>query len=221
MIKLILPIVLLFSQCVSSLEKKDNICEKNIQRSSDLCTEYYMDNNSIHLDSALFYIDEVLGSCEEYDGFMQLRKLSILSMKQDYSNALLFIETFEENLYGNMPYFQNLLKNRFNAMKSQSEGDTVLRDYYLNFIIKELEEYISLNKEKVDSLLKLSNANKILESPLSSAVIQYYYYRSINEGIENVENELVSTQKSIGGNNEFFDIIMSSFQEDFMVFIGF
>ena len=158
--RLILLLTLVLSQCVSAPETNNAPCDKseiNNQKSADYYAKYYMDGDQSHLDSALFYIDEVLGSCEKYAGLLSLRKLSILSVKRDYSQALQFIETFDEEIFSDLPYFQNLLKNRFNAMKSQAEGDFDMRDYYLKSSIEEINKFLSMNKTKGDSLLGLSD----------------------------------------------------------------
>jgi len=212
-----------FIQCsiVSSYDKNEK-CEENNVRSSELITEFYFDNNYSHLDSALYYIDEVYKSCEdrELNILLAFRKLSIYSIKNQFSEALKFIDTFDDAIFDDLPYYKDLLINRFKAMKAQSEADTITRNIYLEKVILDIEKYLSENNEDIDKMLNLSNVEDILINPYSTAVTQLYYYRSILRGRNEIIEELDSLQKTTDWNDKFLKVIGTAINEDFMDFFG-
>lgn len=216
---IILLFAILFSQCVSSQKESENTCKINNEKSAELIYQFYEDNDSLHLDSALILINNSLGKCEEYEKLLSLRKLAILSMKKDYNNALTFIDKLELD-FGNLPYYRKLLSYRFNAMQSLFIGDTSSGFDYLKKIIIEIDNYLLLNKSSADSLWKLTNLSLILKSPLSTALTQQYYYRSILEGKNNVKNELIAIQTKNGGNKDYIETIISALDDDFMIYNG-
>jgi hypothetical protein len=221
--RLIPILAIILSQCVSSQEsQKDQIdkCEKNNQISADYYVRYYEDSNKLYLDSALLFIDEVLVNCEKQFGILSLRKLSILSIKQDYPTALKFIDTFDEEVFSELPYFQNFLKERFMAMKSQAEGDLDMRDFYLRSIIGEINKFLEMNRTKVDSLISLPDIDSILKNSLGTAITQFYYYKRYIDGFENVKDEIIAKQEENSWNKEFSDYLISFLKEDLMVFNG-
>jgi hypothetical protein len=197
-----------------------DICEDYNNMSAECITKFYYDNDYKHLDTALIYIDEALLSCKQYKKLLSLRKLSILSIKQDFAPALTFIDSIDRDLFGELPYFHNLLRNRFVAMRYQSENKIQSRNSNLKLSIDEIEDFLSLNKFKVDSLVQLQEIDKILSNRLSTALTQYYYYKSIVEGKENITNEISNKQNEINGNSDFFDYLKDCLEEDFMIFIG-
>jgi len=222
MVRLLLILSLLLSGCNLTPEKDDasDKCELNNQKSAESYYRYYFDGDQSHLDSALFYIDEVLGSCEEYLGLLSLRKLSILSEKQEYSQALNFIETFDEDLFSDLPYFQDLLKYRFSAMREHSKGNLELRNRYLESGIENISEFLSANKTKADSLVRLPEVGNILSDPLGTAITQYYFYKSVVEGPESIGAEITNLQEEQRWNEEFIDFLRTCLQEDFLIFNG-
>lgn len=220
MSKLIFSFIFLFSQCVSSTQKDIDICEKNNVKSSELISQFYIDNDTLLLDSALFYIDEIYQKCDNLKGLLSLRKLGLFSMTKDYSKALVFINSLNADFFGDLTYFNSFLMNRFNAMLYQDIGDLDKRNEYLKFIVNEIEDFLVDNEEKVNSLFSLSEIEDILSKPISTSLMQYYYYKALLDGIENIEAELKYREETKGGNKEFYEVIKTTFQEDFMVYNG-
>lgn len=211
----------LLIQCKGTLKNETIInCEEYNYMSANCISDFYNDNDSKHLDTALLYIDEALLSCTKYEKLLSLRKLSILSIKQDFEQALVFIEKLDKGLFNELPYFRNLLRNRFLAMKYQSVNNIESRNSKLKICIDDIERFLLLNQFKVDSLLQLQEIDSILSSPLSTAITQYYYYKSILDGKEKVENEILEKQNGVNGNVDYFDYLVICLEEDFMVFIG-
>lgn len=226
MIKLILSVILIFIQfdVLATKVVKTDTCKEYNKKSFNLINKFYIDGDTSDLDSAVYYINKALSlsSCEKYQGLLSLRKIGILSIKRDYPNALTFIDSLNNNLYSDLPYFKDLLRDRFQAMEAQEKGNKVMRNYYLKSIIKLLENYLSKNRTKIDSLLELPDVNKIIGTSQATAITEYYYYKSILVGKEKIIDELQMQQKSKGLNKEFYDYLISYLQEqnDFMVFNG-
>lgn len=226
MLRLILSAALIFIQFEAFATKvvKTDTCKEYNKKSFSLINKFYINGDTSNLDSAVYYIDKALSlsSCEKYQGLLSLRKIGILSIKRDYPNALTFIDSLNNNLYSNLPYFKDLLRDRFKAMEAQKKGNKVMRDYYLKSIVKLLENYLSENSTKIDSLLKSSDANKILGTSQATAFTEYYYYKSILVGKEKIIDELQMQQKSKRLNKGFYDYLISYLREqnDFMVFNG-
>jgi hypothetical protein len=209
-----------FYQCTSCPESSIDWCEFVKKRSAELIYNFYNDNDTVHLDSALNQINEAIENCEKYSELLSYRKLSILSLKHEYQEALLFIKSTDDKKFNWSTYSKTILYKRFQAMQSQYHGNIIERNDYLDSIIKEIEVYIILNQQKIDSIFIIPNIEEILKDTLSTTIIQYYYYRSIMEGINTIEKELTLKQEKNEQNKDFFEVIKAYLQEDFMIFIG-
>jgi hypothetical protein len=213
---------LLLSMCRCNLKNDEIVksCDDYNIISAECITRFYYDNDFKHLDTALIYLDDALINCKKFNKLFSLRKLSILSIKQEFSQAILFIDSFEKDFNGDLPYYKNLLKNRFIAMQAQHENKFEIRDSCLNIGINEIELFLSNKKTQLDSLLKQQEIDSILSNPISTAITQYYYYKSIVEGRDKITNEIFDKQIEISGNKDFFDYLKICLEEDFMNFIG-
>jgi hypothetical protein len=176
-----------------------------------------MHDDVAYLDSALFYIDEVFGKCKKDDPMMALRKLQVYAYQHDMSNAIKFISTLDSSLFYPF-YYKNLLLNRFKAMAAQEKGDTLNKNIFLENIVSDIKEFISLHQDELDTLMQ---SQSILQSPYSFAPIQFYYYKSQIEGIEKINTEIDSLQQAINGDEEYFWMIRTGLQYDLMAFTGF
>ncbi|MBW6480543.1 MAG: hypothetical protein K0B37_14035 [Bacteroidales bacterium] len=214
-------LALLFVQCGNLAVNDSSKCDVINEKTAKLVYDYYFNNDLLLLDSALIYIDEGLKKCNKYEKLFSLRKLGVLSLKQNYNDALQFIESFDENMFGELPYFKNFLNNRFIAMQAHFVGDSVTRNSYLNEIVAEIDLFLSMNDKEIKALLKLSDVNEILENPLTTSLMQYYYYKALLEGAENVKVKLNLLYRNQMISEEFKDILISIFDEDFLVFVGF
>jgi hypothetical protein len=216
---LIFTLLLAIPQCVSS-NKQCEQCEKNNHNSIRCLNEFIVDNDISHLDSALFYIDEIFGKCTQYDLQLAMRKLGIYSYKSDMYKAILFIDSLDCTLFY-LPYYKNLLLNRFKAMSAQEQGDILNRNVFLSNIIIELEQFISSNKDEINAFMQLSNISDILQHRYNIVPMQLYYYKAQIDGIDKIEYEIDSLQRSINGNEKYFEIMKEYLHGDFMYFGGF
>lgn len=208
---------LLFPQC--SFESKKIDCDEINRKSMQYLNQYYIDNDTRHLDSALFYTDEGINSCSNYKNILSLRKLSILSDKKSFLEAIQFIKTFDKEMFSDLPYYQELLINRFKVMEAIDQKDIKERDKYLEKCVTIIGDYLLANKSKVDSLLRETSTENILKDPISTALTQYYYYKSVNNP-ESVKEALREKQDEKTSNNEFINYLLDYLQTDFMEFNG-
>jgi hypothetical protein len=165
----------------------------------------------------LFYIDEIFGKCDKYNALLAVRKIGIYSDKHDIYSAIEFINTLDDQLFY-LPYYKNLLLNRFKAMAAQEREDTLNKNIFLRNIVSDVTKFMSLHKEELDTLMQ---SKRILQSKYSFAPIHLYYYKAQINGVEEVKIEIDSLQRMIGGNEEYFEMMKGYLDEDFMYFAGF
>lgn len=216
----IIIVVLSLCQCVSG-RKDDEWCKKMNQRSADYIFNFQMSKDSVFLDTALYCTEEALNSCIKLKKLLSFRKLGILSMRHDYPQAISFIETFEDPMIKELPYYNNYLLNRFKAMSYQWEGDTLKCNTVLRTTMINIGTFISQNSKSIDYLFNTNDLNEILKNPLHFALVQYYYIKSVLYGCAKVQVELDSLQKIRGGNPALYDFITTTMNADFMDFVGY
>lgn len=208
-----------FTQC-SNKTKKSN-CDEINKRSAQFINQYYTHNNKEYLDSALFYINKGIDNdnCSNCKNILSLKKLNVLAEQQKFSDAIKFIKTFDKKMFSDLPYYQELLINRFKAMDAIKENEINRRDKYLERCVTMIDNYLLSNKNEVDSLLKQSSIESILKNPLSTALTQYYYYKSVNNS-KGVLKHLKEKKEENDINNEFINYLKDYLQTDFMEFNG-
>ncbi len=219
-------ILLLTLGCRNNIEEQDepllsSKCEEYNNSSADYYQKFYFKNDSSYLDSALIVINEGVKNCEKSHNLLSLRKLSILAVKKDYNEALQFINTFDTEPFSELPYYKNLLTLRFKAMQAQNSNNWEERNKNLLEITQEINEYLKKNHKSVDSICKINSLDKILSSPLSTAISQKYYYESEVIGKDSVQNLILMKEKKGEINSEFAMYLLDFLDEDFLYFIGF
>lgn len=140
---------------------------------------YYLEGKENCLDSALFLINEALSRCEEKRYDMSIRKLAVLCGKQEYDEAIMFMDSI--NFAGHdYSCYETIIRKRIYAMKYQSVEDIHERNRYLQEIIDILDNYLVQNSNIVDSVWK--NMDWRYDDSIVLATTQYYYYLSILKG---------------------------------------
>jgi hypothetical protein len=215
--KLLLLTVLFFYNCYNLTIQESSWCEMIAEKTNELILDYYLDDDSSKLDSALIYINEGIKNCKDYERLFSLRKLGILSLSHNFTDALLFIEKSNDSVL----IEKNFLLNRFLAMQAHFTGDMGKRNAYLKAIISELDMLLDANDEEIKILFRLTDANEILNSKFTTPLMQYYYYRSILIGSESIKDELNLHYKNKIISEEFLEILTATFDADFLVFFGF
>jgi hypothetical protein len=213
-----LLIILLFAiiQC-SSHNKQSDKCAINNEKSARCEVDYYIYNNVIYLDSALYYINEVFDECGEYYSLLLgMRKINIYSLKHEYENAIKFSDTLCKKDIISESY-KKIINNRFKAMEAQGLEDTIKRNLYIEKAFYEVNQLFLSREDEFYNFLQKPYPTKYDESIIP---IQYYYYKSQIEGMEKVCSELDSLQKAINGDEKYFEMIKIMLEEDFMRFMG-
>jgi hypothetical protein len=214
-------IIALLQSCNPTKEKEVNACENAKNISGQLINDFYIDNDSTYLDSAVHVIDKAICNCNDLDKkFLTLRKISIFSILKNYKEAIIYIETIDIEFFKNFPYSREFLSNRFKAMKYQNEEDTTNRNIYLQKCLSETNEFINNKQMQVDSLMTLPDFNDILSDPLTIRITQHYYYRSLLEGYEEIDKELLLLKSETKLNEDFYEYLNYNLQQDFLTFVG-
>jgi len=208
-------------QCNSSKDTKDDeYCDRIVSKIDQLFLDYYkvdLDGGHNQIDSALYLVDSILFRCEKYNTVMIFNKIMFLSMKNEFSEVVNFIESLDKTYLLN----QTILLNRFKAMQAQSEGDMITRDKLIKEIVTELTDSISKHHAEIDSILCLSDIKEITGNKNILTVYQYYYYRAQIEGVGKISDELDSIQEKRNINRYFFDnFLKPTIYNDFMVYSG-
>lgn len=212
-------ILVLFGTSCTMDNTNNTKCAEYNKKSADLIYQYYLSNDSTKLDSALTYTEIGIARCDSLGRLLGIRKLGILSLKKEYGQALDFIPELDQDP-AELPYYFMLLRERFRAMKAQSEGNSIDRNMSLNLIIEQLGGFVQQHKDEIDSLFAMNNTSAILSDPLSTAITQWYYYRAQIEGKDPIKRELEARELKLGGNQEFYIYLNQTLNEDFMTFSG-
>jgi len=207
-------------ECSISTVSKNNDnaeCDSISLKISHLMNDYYMIDNEqsfIRLDSALAIIDSIEGKCEKYNGVNSLRRLAILSIKHEYTNALEYAELLNGSLIGEV--HKSIIVNRFKAMVAMEEGDVDAKDQYIKDIINLLQ--LQFSENEISSILQSCDIDSIMKNPKYFYLIQLYYYRAELEGIDKITNELSLIVENC--EEDVLWILTPDSTENFMIFIG-
>ncbi|MDR1348533.1 MAG: hypothetical protein LBJ63_08945 [Prevotellaceae bacterium] len=194
-----------------------DVCERLSIRTQELINDYFfLDERKSYarLDSALIIIDSIEDRCGKYNANNYMRKLVILSLKKEYSNALIFAEKLSDTLVGSV--YKSVVINRFKAMIAQKTGNFVAKQYHISEIINILKSQFTENE--IDSVLSFRNADSIVKYDKYFYLRQYYYYLAQFIGIDKVNNELDSLYKDV--DDKFLWVIKPEHDIDFMIFEG-
>ncbi len=196
-------------------------CQELNNRSAQLIDDYYFDNNRIHLDSALIYIEEVIKACpDKYFKLLSIRRLAIYALTKDFDKALNEIKSLSGNIV-DLPYYNDFLYKRFLAMKALNNRDTITCNRLLRSIILDITQFITIHKLDVDSVVKLDDLREVLRSSITFPLVQYYYYRSLLYGYDSIFNEINNNYNNEGRKIEVFRYIQDNLKMDFMDFNGY
>ena len=205
----------------SCQDAKEISCKEINEKISSFYYQYQieLENSELFLDSTLFYINIGIENCKELKTKFLMNKLSILSIKQNYSEAINLIETFNKLLIPKLPYYKPLLLNRFKMMYAIKNNNTKEKKKYLKRCNILLSNFIEENRKDVDILLQQPKVELILDNLLGTAITQYYYYKSLKNS-EGVKKELKILSKTENVNTEFIDLLYIVIQTDIMDFNG-
>lgn len=216
----IIGLIVFIHGCNPKDNNVNTTCDEYNELYNECIMKFYIDDNYAHLDTALMHLEIAILNCDSNNRLFSLRKLSVLSIKQEYDIALMFIDSFDNCFFKDLPYYKNVLKNRFMAMQFEYNNDSLRKDSCLNIALNNISLFLNENRTQIDSLLVLSDVDLILSNSLSTSFTQYYYYKSVIKGIDPTIKEIRDLQVKLEGNKDFFEYIEVCLEEDFMIFIG-
>ncbi len=209
---------------VLNVNAKDNddslLCQRVNEESLELISKYNLFKNNLYLDSAVILINTNLRLCQQNYKRLSLRLLYIYSVQSRYSDALNFIGELNPDSFQE-PYTKQFLANRFFAMNAVMKNDQLNQTYYINQIILCLDQYLRDKEDEVDSLSSVTDISHILDNPLSTVIIQYFYYQSLLHPENDVVGDIIYKEKRFNNmSSEFHDFIFLWLAEDFAIFKG-
>jgi hypothetical protein len=219
----LLSIILLFAfnSCDSSSTKNRLTCDELNIETTELIDRYYVTDDKTYIDSTLILLNEGIKSCDDYRKLFSLRKLGVLSLKNDYEQAISFIDTIDESLFVSDPYYLEVIEFRFKAAQHFYHGDTVSANYYLKKIVALLGNFLKENEKELNALLSQGEISIILQNEMSTAFIQHANYHALLNGREITANHINTMFKSNEWNMEFYDMILNFIDnEDILIFMG-
>ncbi len=196
----------------------DTVYENVNVKTLELLNNFNETKNNKCLDSSLILLDYGILHCENTN-LLKLRKLVILSIQCRYDEGIIFINAQCDSIFSEFDYYQNLLENRFLAMKYQNIGDTLNRNKHIELIIYQLVFYIENHKDQIDEMMKNSTKENFFQNKFFFPVLQYYFYVYILRGEDNYEKELIHFKQK-GYNIELLSIFKFN-HENFMIFNGY
>jgi hypothetical protein len=216
--KFFIMIVILNSFIFDCYSQIDTVYENVNLKSFELLNNFNETKNNKFLDTAIVLLDYGILNCEK-NNFFKLRKLVVLSIQCRYDEGIIFINSQCDSIFPIFDYYQNLLENRFLAMKYQNKGDTLNRNKYIELIIKQLDTYINNHQDQIDEMMRNSTKENFFQNEYFFPVLQYYFYEYFLRGEDNYENKL-SHFKQKRYNIELLSILRFS-NENFMIFNGY
>lgn len=204
---------------LSCKENKSNIsCDTLNKKSSTWLYEYYTTHDKNMLDSACFYTEKGIINCDKHSKTFILRKLCILSEQNEFLVAVRFIESLDNPLFYELPYYNSLLLHRFKAMNATFKETNVF-DENINKCNSILANYFENHSMELDSIIHLTNIDDILSNPMSTALTQYFQYKYFAEK-DNVLREFLNLKNDSTINQEFIQYLELAMDDDILEFIG-
>ena len=220
--------IISLSSCVSgfdnSVSGNDSFCDSCNAQSAMMYEQFYYSNDSSYLDSSLLIINKALQKCPKSDihFLLNMRKLSLLSQKREFSQMLLCLDSISLNeIMPQYPYLQTVYRNRILAMQYHEVGDVFSQDSCLKRVVIELSTYLDGHKSLIDSLLCNENDASIENSYIDFPIKQYFYYLTMLKGKQETDSILNSLKQTEAYNQDYLEILGSVYDDDdFMVFSG-
>lgn len=214
-------IVLLFvSSCnfvqPSETFENDNKCIENNDISVFFIDRFFIENDSVLLDSAMMAIDNVFGNCPDLDILLSFRKLYIFSLQKEFKKSYEFINSLSDTILMYLPYYKTVIFNRFKAMDAQYKNDFKTRDLFLKENLSILENFYKQNKDTINKHIKQKNYNNFCHF-----FNQYYFYKYQLFDKDSLNNELDSLIINFNVDENLIKIIKEQSQSDFMEFNSF
>ena len=133
-------------------ENKD--CMKYYSKANSSLNQYYLDNNTHHLDTILHIIDSIYDVCSDYKTRLTNLKLNVLVLLKDYEKGLKFVNSLDSADFSK-PYQKKLYLFIFKAFDYETQCDTLKSKTSYEEVVKEVERYILKNPSDKEVLFEL------------------------------------------------------------------
>lgn len=182
--------------------------------------QYFSTTDMAALDSALWYINEEMKEKPEENWSLYYYKLTIYSIKEEYDKALSLCFNDTIVIDGRFPFYQKIIKERFQAMKAQSLNDYEQRNRYLMETMKTIGNYMKQNGIKMAKLLDKQKEKELTDGHIT-LLFYYYQCKTIVDGKNAALNSLDSLytiHNNMGCYDILFDLIDNYTKDDLMQF---
>lgn len=218
-----LSLILLFAFSGCNLSNEDNsiTCDELNIKTVELIDGYYATNDKAYIDSTLILLNEGIKKCDDYRKLFSLRKLGVLSIINEYEEAINFINKIDKSLFVSDPFYLKVIEFRFKAAQKFYQRNSESGNYYLQKIVDLLDNYIKENDNEFNELFSQREISIILQNSMSTAFIQYANYLALLNGRDSTANHINFLFQSNGWNMELYDMILNFIEnEDILIFMG-
>lgn len=139
----------------------------------DYYNRYFSTADKASLDSALFYIDKEMKDDPEEKWLLYSYKLTIFSIQQEYDKALSTCFNDTVVIDERFPFFQQIIKERFLAMKAQYHHNDEERNHYLMETMKTIGNYMTHNGNEMASFLDKRKSKEQIDGHF--ILLRYYF----------------------------------------------
>lgn len=208
--KVLILILILFSvSCRGIRQARIAKCEECFLQTGQCWDNFMITDDSAYLDSALYLLNEIDGTCEEKELQIKLNKIFFYLEKEDIDSAIVTMQSIDEHYFAT-PKLKDIAINHFKIRKAKKTGDTTqVRRIYAE-LLNQYEYLLKFNKKSTDSTLKLSSITAIDSSHYIMPVYAYYYYKIKLQGTNKVFREIDSLETLEGVNQQFIDKLKQS-----------
>ena len=180
--------------------------------------KYYSTADKAALDTALLYIDEEMKENPKEKWSLYCYKLIIYSIKEEYDKAL--SSCFNDTIVidERFPFYQEIIKEKFQAMKAQSLNDYEGRNRYLMEIMKTIGNYMKQNGLEMANLLDKQKTKDLLDGHIT-LLCNFFQCKAIVDGKEAAFHSLDSLyaiHNNMGCYDILFDLIDNNTEDDLM-----
>ena len=182
--------------------------------------QYISTADKTALDSALFYIEEEMKGNPKNKWSLYGYQLMIYSIKEEYDKAL--SSCFNDTIVidGRFPFYQKIIKERFQAMKAQSLHDFEGRNRYLMETMKTIGNYMKQNGLEMANALDKQKTTDLIDGHIA-LLNNFFQCKAIVDGKDAAFHSLDSLyaiHNNMGCYDTLYDMIENYTEDDFMQF---
>lgn len=206
---LILILILFSASCREIRQARIAKCEECFLKTEQCWNNFMITDDSAYLDSALYLLNEIDGTCEEKELQIKFNKIFFYWTKKDIDSAIVTMQSIDAH-YFTMPKLKDIIINHLKIKKAKTTGDTTqVRRLYAE-ILNQYEYLLKFNKKSTDSTLRLPSITAIDSSHYIMPVYAYYYYKIRLQDTNKVFREIDSLKTLEGVNQKFIDKLKQS-----------